>query len=884
VDSTQSNTLLRKPSDDSSGEETYAGEQLERRQLEMLLMHALKVSGGDFSYLVSATGTGVYAEQFVQLDAAAVRTASGEFRVGLESLNSRRADPSTQLVMRTGKVVHGSVLVHGLPLNFASESISVTHFVQLPVKSGSNDTSVLFVANPGISNSGTLQGGILGRLRELASVMSKRRQSKQASFRKNVSDSFNDESAFKLRRLKEELGHAVVTVNTAGVIRGINHSAEKLFGCDAGHALGMTLDRYMAPKIFISTLQLVESWNRDESAETMFPMSIRSVSILAEGGSTKQLSAAAYYLRDDYEKCVSFVLAEPMSDEATKVFCDDLNFRISSLSLGIVRLDADYQCEQVNDLWCQISGQSTFMSKELGWTDAIHAEDLMDLWLELGNIAEKRLPYSGTIRLHRIDGMVRQIAIGATCVPDEAGRANGFVLVFQDLTADYRARQQITHAIEHDALTGLANRSAFLDSLQRRLNNKHLRKKTTLLCIKVNELRAVNAMFGQHAGDDVLQQVSKRLVFCMGPDALGARLSGSKFSVTLTQTFDPFEICSIAQRIVRCIEERYWVFGSQVHVSATVGICIGDQNSITSDQMLEQASVALSAAKVSKLGDWKVYTKKLNDRGIEQLLLRERISSAVVNNEFSLEYQPQRCLESDQICSFDALLRWQPVDFPAPETQHLIQLLQSMDSFDEVGSWVLETACRQFAMWDEMGLLENHCTLSVNITAEQLTNSDFPAQIAAILADCRMSPARLNLDIAESALDENYLAAYHVADELKKMGVRLSLSAFGTGKASLSHLNRLPVDSLKIDRSFVMDIDWHDPSRSMAMSIIDMANKLDIDVVASGTESTDTLKSLRGAKCNFVQGVLVTTAGSAAFLEPMLVRQNYKPEDMLQLG
>lgn len=884
MESRKSNTVLRQALDGSSVVEIEASARLERRQLEMLLMHALKISGGDFSYIVSAAGDGAYAEQFVQLDAAAVRTASGDFNVSHESLNSHRADPSTQSVIRCRKIIQGSVLIHGLPLHFSNERFPVTHFVQLPIKYGAMKTSVLFVANPGISTSGKLQGDILSRLLDLAEVISKRQQRNLTSSHKRALSPSADESAFKLRRLKEDLDHAVITVNTKGIIREINPSAEKLFGCDVGSAMGMTLDRYLAPKYFILTLQQVESWNNDQSDEIMFAMNHRIVSILAENGSTKQLSAAAYYSQNNNEKCVSFVLSEPHSDKTPKDNFSGLNFRVNPLSLGVIRLDADCHCEHVNDLWCQISGQGTVEAQGLGWTEAIHAEDLMDIWLELGSSAENCRPYSGKIRLRRVDGSVRQVVLGASCVLDEAGRANGFVIVFQDLSADYSAQQHINYAAEHDPLTGLTNRSAFLDNLQLRLNNRHLRSKTALLYINVKGIKAINANVGQHAGDEILRQISKRLSSCVSNNTLGARLSGSEFSLILMQTIDPIEICSAAERIVKCIKKPYSVFGDVLQLSASVGISIGDDYSNSSDQLLKQADVALSAAALSKRSDWKVYTRQLDNKGAEQMRLHEGIRAAVANNEFTLDYQPQYSLEKDEIVSFEALIRWVPQDMPVPETQQLVQMLESMGLIAEVGSWILETACHQFIMWKDIGLLAKGCTMSVNIAPSQLMNSDFPEHIASILTNNRMSPNQLNLEIAESALDENNLAAFHVIDELKKMGVRLSLSAFGTGKASLIHLNRLPIDFLKIDRSFVMAMDTHGPSRSMVMSVLAMANTLDIDVVADGIESTDTLGKLRAAQCKFVQGNLISKAKSAAFLEPMLVRRNYKSEDMLELS
>jgi diguanylate cyclase (GGDEF)-like protein/PAS domain S-box-containing protein len=882
VESGKITTVSRRVIDDLSVAELEATARLERRQLEMLLMYSLKVSGGDFSYIVSPAGKGAYAEQFVQLDAAAVRTVAGDSIAGHEYLNSRRADPSTLTVMRHRKVVQGSVLVHGLPLHFSNRNLLVTHFVQVPIGNGASNTSVLFVANPCISTSGKLQGDILSRLLELAVVISKRQQRNETTVSTRASSS--EESVFKLRRLKQELDHAVVTVNTYGVIRGINPAAEKLFGCDAGHSLGMTLDRYLPPKYFLSTLQQVDSWNNDQSNETMFAMNHRKVSIIAEDGLSKQLNAAAYYLRDDKEKRVSFVLSEPVIDKTSEDNFRGLSFRVNSLSMGVIRLDADCLCEHVNDLWCQISGQSPLEAKGLGWTNAIHAEDLMDIWLELGSIVERGRPHSGKIRLQRNDGSVRQVALGASCVPDEAGRANGIVIVFKDLTADYLAQQHVGYVTAHDALTGLANRAAFLDSLQLRLNNRHLRNKTALLHINVRGIKAINVTVGQHAGDEILRQVSTRLLSCVGADALGARLSGSEFSFILMQAIDPIEICSAAERLVKYIMEPFFVFDDALYLSATVGISIGDDNSNSSDQLLKQADVALSAAALSKHSDWKVYTRKLANKCVEQIRLNERIREAVTKNEFTLDYQPQYSLEKDEIVSFEALLRWGPSDMPSPEAQELIHVLESVGLMAEVGSWILETACQQFTIWKDIGLLAKGCTMLVNIAPSQLMNFDFPDQVTTILADCHMSPSQLNLEIAESALDENNTAAYHVIDKLKKMGVRLSLSAFGTSKASLSHLNRLPIDFLKIDRSFVMAMDAHEPSRSMVMSVLAMANTLDIDVVADGIENTDTLGRLRATQGKFVQGNLISNAKSAAVLEPMLVRRNYKSEDMLQLS
>ena len=430
----------------------------------------------------------------------------------------------------------------------------------------------------------------------------------------------------------------------------------------------------------------------------------------------------------------------------------------------------------------------------------------------------------------------------------------------------------------------MANRSAFLDGLQLRLNKKYLRSKTALLSVNIKGLKAINARVGQHAGDEVIRLVSKRIMVCVGNDGVGARISGNEFSVILVHSVDPAEICGIAEKISRSVKKPFAVFGKSLHVSASVGVAIADNNSDTSDQLLKQAEEALSAARSSANSHWKVYSQKLENKWMSKVKLTERLREAVANNEFTLDYQPQYSLEKDEIVSFEALLRWVPSDVPVPETNKLIQWLENSGLIKDVGNWVLATACSQFTTWKDIGLLATGCTMSVNIAPSQLMDSRFPEQIATILKDCRMSAHQLNLGIAEASLDEDGVTAYRVVNDLKEMGVKLSLSAFGMGKSSINRINRLPIDALKIDCSFVMAMETHEPSHTIVMSVLALANTLDIDVVADGIESSGTLGRLKAADCKLVQGDHISKAKSAAFLEPMLVRRNYKAEDMIELS
>jgi len=262
----------------------------------------------------------------------------------------------------------------------------------------------------------------------------------------------------------------------------------------------------------------------------------------------------------------------------------------------------------------------------------------------------------------------------------------------------------------------------------------------------------------------------------------------------------------------------------------------------------------------------------------------DRIRQAVERQEFTLEYQPQYRIDSYSVVSFEALLRWNPSDRSTPPVTQLIRTLESIDLMHSVGWWVLETACEQFTAWNGIGLLANDCTMSVNISPEQLKEARFSEQLVSLLSRHNMSPEQLILELTESALNDFSHDQFNTVTDLKVSGFQLSLDDFGMGSRSLACLNQLPVDALKIDRSIVNAMASDEPSRNMVKSVLAIAESLEIDVVAGGIENQSTLGELRDAQCHYVQGNVVTKPAPATKLEPLLIKQRYKIEDVLLIG
>ena len=265
-------------------------------------------------------------------------------------------------------------------------------------------------------------------------------------------------------------------------------------------------------------------------------------------------------------------------------------------------------------------------------------------------------------------------------------------------------------------------------------------------------------------------------------------------------------------------------------------------------------------------------------------ILETRVRSAVERQEFSLVYQPQFRIDDQTIVSFEALLRWTPTDIDPPTTESLINVLETCGCINDVGNWVLQTACVQFRQWLDMGLVKEQCTISINVSAAQLSRSHFASRLARILEQCRLPAANLNLEITETAMIEKNSRCMQVINDVKAMGVRLSLDDFGTGYASFSYLTQLPIDVVKIDKSFVMTMITDDSSRAIVMSMLAVASTLNINVVAEGIEDTATLENLLQAQCQFGQGYLISRPVTANAIEVLLVRNLYPSEDVLLLS
>ncbi len=859
---------------------------LERQQFEALLQYALEDSGGDYGFVLSPAGAGAYAEQFVKLGAAVERDKAGRLMACHDTLTDRRPDPMVLSVMRLNRGVQGKPTDIGLPLCLPGSHPPIRYFLMVPMQTGVSLTSVLFIANPTVELREQGCKTTMSRLQDMCSILSTRLHSELASVGNQMQSPGADDGARHYVQLMNASLNAVVIVDSAGKITAFNPAAETLFGRDSVHALGTSLDRYLPTEFLMPILKRAVSTDLDSPPQSVLPINQRSVTAIAESGCSIHLKTSAYFTRLEPMVYTTFVFEHESTTAGvpdTSTGHQHFKALTNVAPVGIIQLAADWTCDYANDMWCQLSGLSMDESIGEGWVDSLHAEDVVDALVELREALSESRIFSKNIRLQRPTGDISWVSLSATATLNDLGQFTGCLLVMLDITETHKASERLRYAATHDVLTGLANRTSFLDNLQARLDSMRLRVRTALLYLDLDGFKTVNDTLGHDCGDELLRQVAYRLQSATRAEDICARLGGDEFTIILTSACSMEEVCAIAETIVRGFNQTFEVFDNDLHLSISIGIALADEHSGSSDAFIKQADTALYKAKASGRSRWIVYTQEFQHEDKQRSALGARIRRATERHEFTLVYQPQFRIDDQSIISFEALLRWAPSDMPSPDTQLLVSVLEESGLINDVGQWVLETACQQHRRWLDMGMIDESCTISVNVSAAQLSLANFTSRLQRILERSNLPARCLDIEITESALIEKNSSCIRVMNEIKAMGVQLSLDDFGTGYASLAYLTRLPIDFLKIDKSFVMAMDSDGTSRTIVMSVLAMAGALDIDVVAEGIENEGTLEQLREAGCRYGQGFLVARPLPVNEIETLMMKERYRNADVAEL-
>ena len=548
-----------------------------------------------------------------------------------------------------------------------------------------------------------------------------------------------------------------------------------------------------------------------------------------------------------------------------------LSYAQSIAGLGSWEWDPRTDALQSTDQVARIFGMRPehFPKTLAGLLELIHPEDrdLVQKSLHEGVVKEQRS--SLDYRIFVPDGAQRVIQSQAGPARDESNRVEGMSGTFQDVTNRKQAEEKIHFLANYDSLTGLANRRLFKDRVTQALAYAQRQQVfVAILYMDLDRFKVVNDTLGHAVGDLLLQGVAERLKKCVrtsdsvardvDPDSQSclARLGGDEFTVLLNNLRDPEDAERVAQLIHRELAKPFQLDQHEVFMTVTIGIACFPADGSDLDALLKNADTAMYSAKTLSRNGYQFYSLSMNEQAEQRLALEADLRHALDRGEFVVYFQPQVDLRTGAIVGAEALLRWNHPTRGVLLPNRFLSMTEDVGMGTALGEWVLRTACTQAKGWSAAG--HPSIQLSVNLSDSQFHDSNLTKKVAHVLANTKFPPELLDLELTETIAVRNPERSVATLQDLRAVGVQLSLDDFGTGFSSLRHLQQYPINALKIDQSFVRNIAANQRDASITRTVIEMAHNLGLRVIAEGVETQDQLDFLREHGCEEVQGFIVS--------------------------
>ncbi len=551
-------------------------------------------------------------------------------------------------------------------------------------------------------------------------------------------------------------------------------------------------------------------------------------------------------------------------------------------AVGMALVSLDSRWLEVNESLSKLLGYTQEELQSISFRSIVHPEDLGVTLVKMQELLE------GVIKSFQLEnryinkqGQTLWVLSSASLVRTEDGKPRHMVFQVQDISDRKQAEEQIRYAAFHDALTGLPNRTLLSDRMSMAVERAKRASdfKFAVLFIDLDRFKVVNDTMGHEMGDKLLVDLSNRLKECVRAVDTVARLGGDEFAVLLDGIIDEEAAIEIATRIQESLSQPFDLDGQEFFTSASIGISFSSLGYERPEDILRDADTAMYRAKANGKARHEVFDLGMHTRAVEALKLENDLRRGIEKGEIQPYFQPIVSLPSGEITGFEALARWEhphrglipPVDF--------ISLAEETGLIVPLGISILEKSCQQLRRWQKMFDTEKSLTMSVNLSGKQFAQKNLVEEVRRIIIETEVEPDCIRLEVTESVVMENAVAAIETLKQLKLIGVQLSIDDFGTGYSSLSYLHRFPFDILKIDRSFVSCMNTDKDSRSIVETIITLANKLGKTTVAEGVETDAHRFMLSEFSCEYAQGYLFSKPLNAPDAEEFLHKNAVAKDD-----
>jgi diguanylate cyclase (GGDEF)-like protein/PAS domain S-box-containing protein len=676
--------------------------------------------------------------------------------------------------------------------------------------------------------------------------------SQNESERKKAEDALR-ESEYKHKSLIENVPDIIFTIDLEGKITFVNKRTKEILGYENKETINRNILSFIPEEDYQRAIESLQEGMKGKKIRNF------QIPMITKSGEKVFLNCSFTRIYKDgavvgAQGTAVDVTERKKAEEAIRQGEEKYRNILENIQEGYFEVDLNGNLTFCNDSMSRLIGCSKDELLGMNHKQFTSKENVKEVFQAFNKVYTTGEPSKGfDWKIIRKDGVERYVEASVTLQNDSSGKPIGLKGMIRDITERKRTEQQINYMATHDALTGLPNRLMFNQLLNQAIRSAQRHKRQlAVFFIDLDRFKTINDSLGHDAGDRLLKEMARRFKRSLRVDDVVARLGGDEFVILSEEMERLRQIEIVAHKILTATIQPMSLQGEECRVTASIGISIYPGDGTDEKTLIKNADIAMYFAKEEGKNNYQFYSKDIQSQSKKRLSLETNLRRALERNELSLEYQAKLDFKTGMITGVEALLRWKNTSLGSITPTQFIPVAEETGLIVPIGRWVMKTACAQNVAWQRQGLPP--ICMAVNLSLRQLMDDNLLEDIKVALDESGMAPNLLELEITESMVMHNPDRLIELLTDIKKLGVRLAIDDFGTGYSSLAQLKNFPIDTLKVDRSFIRNLPQDSDNQAITQAIITMGNNLSLTVVAEGVETQEQKDFLRGLICDEMQG------------------------------